>query len=261
MSAAPQTIRALIVDDETLARRRISRLLETESDVEIVGEAANGRQALQAIKKHKPDLVFLDVQMPVYDGFDTLRRLKPHDTPEIVFVTAYDQYALSAFDVNAIDYLLKPFDKKRFSEALRRVRLRLQKGKSSAEAVQSLRDSLTGSSTAKSKALTDRLAIRDGGTITFVKLVDIHWIEAAQNYVKVHSAKGEYLMRSSLKELEAKLDSSQFIRIHRSTLVNIDAVRDISPWFHGDQIVRLHSGEKLTLSRTRRTALAGLLDK
>lgn len=262
------TIRALVVDDEILARRRICRLLESESGIEVVGEAANGREALKALKKLKPDLMFLDVQMPVYDGFETLRQLDPKETPEIVFVTAYDQYALGAFDVNAVDYLLKPFDQERFREALKRVKKRINSNsKNTANAnqsLQALRESISDLSheadSAVGSRITDRLAIRDGSKITFVKLSDIHWISAAQNYVKIHTSKKELLMRSSLKELEARLNPDQFIRIHRSTLVNIDAIKEISPWFHGDQIVLLHSGAKLTLARTRRSALARLLD-
>lgn len=258
MSNLHQSIRTLIVDDETLARRRILHMLEAEADIEVVGEAANGREALKSIDRLRPDLVFLDVQMPVYSGLETLRRLSPEDIPHIIFVTAYDQYALEAFDVNAVDYLLKPFDRKRFAEALKRVRSRLRVGAAGADELRSLRNSLAASSGGQNARLIDRLAIRDSGNVTFVKLADIQWIEAAQNYVKIHTARSAHLMRSSIKELEARLDPQRFIRIHRSTLVNIDAIKEISPGFHGDKIARLYSGTRLTVARTRRNALARL---
>jgi two-component system LytT family response regulator len=248
-------IRALIVDDEPLARRRIRRMLAHHSDIEIIGESANGREAIAAIRGQAPDLVFLDVQMPELDGFAVLEAIGAESLPLVIFVTAYDQYALRAFEVYALDYLLKPFDRQRFDKALQRAKARLANERSDINhrALALLEELRAQSSHA------ERLVIKSGGRAFFLKTEEIDWVEAEGKYVRLHVGKESYLVREAISSLEAQLDSKKFLRIHRSTIVNIDRVRELQPWFHNEYRVILRDGTELMLSRSCRKKLGDLL--
>jgi two-component system LytT family response regulator len=245
-------LRTLIVDDEPLARERLRRMLEGTAEVEVVGECGNGTAAVGEIGRLDPDIVFLDVQMPELDGFGVLGKLPPEHLPVVVFVTAYDKYALRAFEVHALDYLLKPFDRERLDATLARVRDELGR-RDGAEVSQRLL-ALLESLKAKS-AFVERMVVKTGGRIFFLRVEEIDWIEAAGNYVKLHVGKESHLLRETMTALEGKLDPKRFLRIHRSTFVQIDRIKEIQPWFHGDYIVILRDGTKLTLSRSYRDRL------
>jgi len=239
-------IRTLIVDDEPLARERLRALLGGEGDVEVVGECANGKTAVEAIESLKPDLVFLDVQMPVLDGLGVVEAVGAEEMPAVIFVTAYDRYALRAFEVHALDYLLKPFDRPRFQQAVQRAREQLQRHKS-AELNERLVALLEDSQT--NRKPQDRLVIKAGGRVFFLKTEEIDWIEAAGNYARIHVGKESHLLRETMSALETRLDPEKFLRIHRSTIVNIERIQELQPWFHGDYVVILRDGTQLTLSR------------
>lgn len=238
-------MRTLIVDDEPLARDRLRTMLNGESDVEIVGEAGDGRIAVDEIRRLAPDLVFLDIQMPELDGFEVLAEVSAAPPPAIVFVTAYDQYAIKAFEVNALDYLLKPFDRARFLTALERARERLRAEKTLLpDQIASMLRGIDGT-----KQHPDRLLVRSLGRIHFVKVDEIEWVEAAGNYVKLHVGHDTHLLRETMQALEGKMDQRKFLRIHRSTIVNIDRIKELQPLFHGDYVVILKDSTQLTLSR------------
>lgn len=245
-------IRVLIVDDEPLARERIRMLLEDEPGIDIAAESANGTEALRDIQRLTPDLVFLDVQMPELTGFEVLGRLDPARMPVIIFVTAYDQYALKAFEVCALDYLLKPFDRERFGRALARARAELDRRKSGKvnEQVLRLLSELGGA-----KKHLEKLMIRDGGRVFFLRADEIDWIEAAGNYVRLHAGKEEHLYRETMTKLEAQLNPEHFARIHRSAIVNTERIKELQPWSRGDYVIVLKDNRKLTLSRTYRGRL------
>jgi two-component system, LytTR family, response regulator len=240
------TIRVLIVDDEAVARRRMKRLLGDEPDVTIVGECADGASAVETILAEHPDLVLLDVQMPELDGFEVVNALPEADLPAILFVTAHDVYALRAFDVHAIDYLLKPFTRERFRTALARARERLSRRDHHAGLA-----ALAASLRERPKYLS-RVPVRINGKIVLVDLAAVDWLEAADNYVKLHASTHEYLMRETLASLETQLDPNRFVRIHRSAIVQIDRIAELHPATHGDFDVVLRTGTRLTLSRTWR---------
>ena len=246
------SIRALIVDDESLARERIRMLLEGEPEIEIVSESANGTEALRDVQRLAPDLVFLDVQMPELTGFEVLDRVDPARMPVIIFVTAYDQYALKAFEVCALDYLLKPFDRERFGRALSRARAELDRRRSGEvnERVLKLLSEL-----GQTKKYLEKLMIRDGGRVFFLRADEIDWIEAAGNYVRLHAGKEEYLYRETMTKLERQLNPERFARIHRSAIVNTERIKELQPWFRGDYVIVLRDNQKLTLSRTYRGRL------
>jgi len=240
-------LRVVIADDEPLVRSGMRALLEAEPDVAIVGEARNGVEALASIRDAQPDVVFLDVQMPGMDGFDVVAALDPAARPWIVFVTAYDEYAIRAFDVHALDYVLKPFDDERFRLALSRARARhadasgARRGDPRIEALLAeLRPP---------KRYADRLLLKHDGSVVVVLAADIDWIEAADNYVKVHARSGRYMVRESIKSMEAKLDPAQFARAHRSAIVNLARVRALDPVAAGEYTITLTTGTRLTLSR------------
>jgi len=249
-------IKTFIVDDETLARRRIRRLLAAESDVEVIGECGDPQQAINFIQQRSPDLVFLDIQMPGVDGFGVIESLAPKSIPAVIFVTAFDQYALRAFEVNALDYLLKPFDRTRFRKALDRARIQLrqQNGLTLDHRLSTLLDSIG----TKPKQL-DRVVIKSAGRIMFLRTDEVDWIEAADNYVRLHVGQDSHLLRETLGALEGRLDPNRFMRIHRSTVVNIDRMKELQPWFHGDYVVILQDGTRLNLSRTYRDRVIDLL--
>ena len=246
------SIRALIVDDEPLARERIRTLLKDEPELEIVSESANGSEAVRDIQRLAPDLVFLDVQMPELTGFEVLDRLDPARMPVIVFVTAYDQYALRAFEVCALDYLLKPFDRERFGRALARARSELnrrQAGQMNKRVLKLLTELGSG------KKHLEKLMIRAGGRVFFLRAEEIDWIEAAGNYVRLHAGKEAYLYRETMSKLEAQLNPERFARIHRSAMVNVERIKEMQPWFRGDYVIVLRDNQKLMLSRTYRGRL------
>ena len=251
-------IRALIVDDEPLARERLVSLLTGESDVEVIGHCANGVEALAAIQEKTPELVFLDVQMPELDGFGVLAALEGEHRPAVIFVTAHDRFALKAFEVHAIDYLLKPFDRERFKKALDRAREQLKR-KDSGEMEQKM-TALLASLKTEAKQL-DRIPVKSSGRVVLVKTSDIDWIEAADNYVNLHTGKEAHLHRETMTALEQKLPTSKFLRISRSVMVNVDRIKELQPMFHGDYTVILQNGTKLTASRGYRDALNQLLGK
>jgi two-component system LytT family response regulator len=247
------TLRVLIIDDEELARQRIRRLLAREEDVEVVGEASDGAQAVESIRSLGPDLVFLDVQMPEVDGFAVLERLRPSPVPAVVFVTAHDDYAVRAFEVHAVDYLRKPFDAARFREAFSRARGRVA-GAGAEERARRLEALLAQVETHPPKS-RERFMVRSDGRLYFVRIDDIDWVEAAGNYVKLHVGRDTHLMRETMAGIEKMLDPSRFLRIHRSAIVNLDRVREMQPWFSGEYTVILRDGTQLRLSRVYRDRL------
>lgn len=248
------SMRTLIVDDEPLARERLRTLLAQESDVEVVGECADGRSAVAAIRDLDPDLVFLDVQMPALDGLGVVAEVGPERMPATVFVTAYDRYAVRAFDVNAVDYLLKPFDRDRFAAAVRRAKDQVGR-RDDAGVREKLLALLTEVKPASQPPAAERLAVKSAGKVVFVRIDDIDWVEAAGNYCRLHVAKQAHLLRETMAALEGRLDPKKFVRIHRSTIVNLERIRELQPYFHGDYVVLLRDGTQLTLSRTYRQKL------
>ena len=251
-------ISVLIVDDERLSRKRIRRLLTVEQDIEVIGECVNGPDAIASINRRKPDVLFLDVQMPQMDGFAVMQAISSASIPITVFVTAYDEYAVKAFEVHAFDYLLKPFDRKRFQETMQRARAQLQHLQNGElnQRLFALLESLNGR-----RRSADRIAVKTGGHVVFVKTQSIDWIEAADNYVCLHCGAETHSLRETMNAFESRLDSSRFLRIHRSTIVNIDRIKELQPWFRGDYLVLLHDGTKLTLSRSYRDRLKNTLLK
>lgn len=245
-------IRVLIVDDEPLAREKIRDLLNNEDHFETIGEAANGLEAVSAVKEKSPDLVFLDVQMPELNGFGVVEKLNGKNIPQIIFVTAYDEYALQAFKVHALDYLLKPFDQDRFQDAITRARENIELKKNS-DFTEKLRELLQD--VAPGEKYLDRLIVKSGGRIFFIQTEKIDWIEAADNYVTVHTGEKEYLVRDTMSNMEKKLSPEKFIRVHRSSIVNIEQIKEIQPWFNHEYKILLKDDTKLTLSRKYRENL------
>jgi len=242
-------ISALIVDDEPLARERLRTLLEQDPEIEIVGECGNGRAAVSAIQKRAPRLLFLDVQMPGLDGFGVLEAVGPERMPATIFVTAYDQYALRAFDFHAVDYLLKPFDRERFEKALRHAKAQIL-GPAQGEIHERLWALLQGLRPAP--RYLDRLLVKSSGRVFFLRAAEVDWIEAAANYVRLHAGKENHLLRETMNSIEEKLDPAQFLRIHRSSIVNIERIKEMHPWFRGDHVLILRDGTRLTLSGSYR---------
>jgi two-component system LytT family response regulator len=249
-------IKTLIVDDEPLARRKLRALLSSDTDVQVVGECAGGDEAIGSINKLQPDLVFLDIQMPEVNGFDVLAALAPDRMPVIVFVTAYDQYCLQAFEYSALDYLLKPVDRKRFRVSLERAKTRVTSNKGSGLAAEAA--AILENWKAK-PAYLDRIAIKTSGRIMLARTDEIDWIEAQGKYVLLHLGGQSHLLREGMAVLEAQLDPSKFLRIHRSVIVNLDRIRELEPWFHNEYRVVLADGTRLMLSRTCKKKLADLL--
>ena len=241
-------LRVVLVDDEPLARKTLRLLAKRDPDVTIVAECRNGDEALSAIAEEKPDVVFLDVQMPGLDGFDVLELLG-ESAPAIVFVTAYDQYALRAFEVHAIDYLLKPFTDERFEKALSRVKELLRTRGLAGDRRK------TAKLTASHRAAVQRFMVRAAGRVVFLKAAEIDWIEAADYYARFHVGPSSYLIRESMNDLEAALDPDAFVRIHRSVIVNLDRIREMRPVFRGELVVVLRDGTELRMSKSRREEL------
>jgi two-component system LytT family response regulator len=268
MSTQP-ALRTIIVDDEPLARRGLRLRLAGESDVDIVAECGNGEEAVRAIAKERPDLVFLDVQMPGLDGFGVIRRLPVSTLPMIVFVTAFDHYAIGAFEASAVDYLLKPVEDARLRHALFRVReqARARAATEQRDHLLNLLGSVTGhpeltlaQALAEGAAMPEarrpvRLAIRDGSRTVLVEETDIDWIDAAGDYMCIHANNATHILRGTLRELEAKLDSERFARVHRSTIVNAARVRELRPHINGEYFLTLDGGHEVKLSRSYRDQL------
>ncbi|HVQ36536.1 MAG TPA: LytTR family transcriptional regulator DNA-binding domain-containing protein [Pyrinomonadaceae bacterium] len=256
-------IRTVIVDDEPLARRNIRILLRDEPTFEIVGEAANGREAIALISHSSPDLVFLDIQMPEIDGFGVLENIEAERLPVIVFVTAFDQYALKAFEFHALDYLLKPFDDARFEKALRQAKRQIEQREVQdlSKRLVALLEGRDNQSIQKpeKQSHVSRLLIKSSGRVSFLKTDEIDYIQAEDYYVKVQVGRKGHLLRETMNEMEVKLDPAKFLRIHRSTIVNIERIRELQQHFNGDYIVVLHDGSELKLSRSRREQLQKLL--
>jgi two-component system LytT family response regulator len=248
----PNRIRVLVVDDEPLARGMVREMLDSDPEAEIVGECSNGREAISAIKSLAPDLIFLDVQMPGLGGFDVLDAFQNQQLPRIIFVTAYDQYAVRAFDVHALDYLLKPFDRERFMTAWERAKIHIDKDQSDRrdQRLMALLEELKAGPT-----FIERLVVKTAGRVFFLDVADIDCIEAEGNYVRVHNGPKSYLLRETISGLEAQLDPKKFLRIHRSAIVRLDKIKELQPWFHGEYHVILESGKQLTLSRNYRANL------
>jgi two-component system LytT family response regulator len=247
-------IRAVVVDDEPLARERIRALLEAEPAVEVVAECGDGGAAINAVSRHRPDLLFLDIQMPEMDGFEVLEALDPDRLPAVVFVTAYDEYALRAFDVHAVDYVLKPIDPDRFRTAVARARGRMVRPEGSDRGVAALLDALRAE-----RRGPVRFVVRNGERLGFVRADEIDWIESDGNYAKLHAAGRVHVMRATLKAVEHRLDPETFVRIHRSFIVNLDRVTTVEPYFHGEYVVIMKDGTKLTSSRSHSAALRARL--
>ena len=263
-------LKTLIVDDESLARRGLAHRLKNIADIEIVGEASNGREALALIKEKSPDLVFLDIQMPGISGFEVVQQLDIKTMPVILFLTAYDEYAVQAFEANALDYILKPIDEERLHQVLEKVRDNLNQKRAVIQKRQLLElvsqfsgETISSFAELEEKNVADfvpkepsRLAIRDAGRTTWVNQDDIEWIDAAGDYMCVQAQGTTYIMRKTMKELEKELDESILQRIHRSTIVNIKHVREMESHINGEYFLTLESGHRVKLSRTYKDKLA-----
>ena len=251
-------IKTLIVDDEPLARERLVTLLSNEQDIEIAGQCRDGEEAITAIQDLSPQLVFLDVQMPQMNGFDVIEAVGPERMPLVIFVTAYDQHALRAFQVRALDYILKPFDRERFTDALQRARKQIERdetgdlGRRLLALVKDLR---------KDQPKMDRLVVKSGGRLFFLRMDEIDWIEAAGNYVRLHVGAASHLLRETMNAIEGRLDPEKFFRIHRSRIVNIRRVKELLIAGGGDYTVVLWDGTRLGLSRMYRDALQNQLTR
>ena len=252
------TIHAAIVDDEPLARRRIRNLLVEARDVEVVAECANGKEAIESLEASPPDLLFLDIQMPEVDGFDVLQAIGVGRVPVVIFVTAYDQFALRAFEAHALDYLLKPFDDERFEAALQRARerIRQQQGGDLDRRLRALLEEVRGD-----HGYLRRLVVPTGHRSVFIRTEQIDWIEAERNYIRLHVGGRAYLLRENLSRIESALDPTTFCRIHRSTIVNVDRIQAVESVFRGEYLVVLHDGTKLPSGRSYRRNLHAIMGR
>jgi len=251
-------IRVLVVDDEPLARRGIRQLLDSETDFEIVGECKNGREAVSALEKLSPELIFLDIQMPLLDGFSFIKKVGAENLPAIVFVTAYDEHAIHAFETGALDYLLKPVDPLRFQKTLERVREQI-KNKQPRELEQKLSALLENLKLPESEKYLERIAIKENGRVTFLNIDEILWISSEGNYVGLHTKGETHLLRETMDAIERKLDSRKFLRLRRSTIVRIEQIKELYPLFNGEFEVVLKNGTRLASSRRYRKNLDALL--
>jgi two-component system LytT family response regulator len=260
-------VRTLIVDDERMARKRLRTLLTADADVDVVGESSNGRDAVAAIQERVPDLVFLDIQMPELDGFAVVQAVGVEQMPVTVFVTAFDQYALKAFEAHALDYLTKPFDRERFQMSLTRAKQQVSLRTSARNATATTQSTSSDaterlvsllSEMRRRQEFAERLMVKSAGRVVFLRVDEIDWIDAAGSYVRLHVGRDAHLLHEGITALMARLDPSRFARVHRSTVVNLDRVRELQPWFHGDAIAILRDGTKIQVSRTYRESLSTL---
>ncbi len=238
-----EKIKALIIDDEELGRKVIREYLESHPEVEVMAECQDAFQALEAIEKYCPDLLFLDIQMPEVNGFELLEMLE--QKPFIIFSTAYDQYALKAFEVNAIDYLLKPFDQERFDSALQRVKKLMQMQQDESEKIRNLLRHIQSE-----KHYLKNILVKKSGKILILNVNEVQWIEAMGDYVNLHTSKDTYLVMQSLKQLETRLEPDRFVRVHRSSIVNLEAIKEIAPWSKGKWKIILKDGNEIVISRS-----------
>jgi len=258
--ACEAMIRTVIVDDETPARNRLRQLLKEEKDFQVIAECANGRQAVETIQRDKPDLVFLDVQMPRLTGLEVCDALTAAGAklPMVIFVTAYDTYALKAFEVHALDYLLKPFDRERFQKSLHYAKRQLA-GTGTRETdprLAALLEDLRGSA-----RKPDRIVFKQNGRVIFLRTETIDWVEADGNYVRLHAGTESHYFRETLASIEAQLNAAKFMRISRSTIVNLDRVKELQPLFYGDYVVILHNGSRLNMTRNYRDRLEAIIER
>ncbi len=276
MTAPRPAVRAIIADDEPLARERLRVLLAERGGVELVAECATGEEAVTAVQRELPDLLFLDVQMPELDGFGALEilgeTLDARQMPRVVFVTAFDDYALRAFEVNAVDYLLKPFDRGRFEKAVSRALDGLNVGRTADDTnphgeltallaqLRAERDSMRETGRDASRPGLARFVVRTGGKLHFVRADDVDWIDADGNYVRLHVAGKSHLVRDKMKAIEERLDPARFIRVHRSAILNVDRIATLEPYFHGEYVVTMRDGARVTSSRTHSARLRKLLE-
>lgn len=251
----PRKIRTLIVDDQLMARELLRRMLKAEKDIEVVGLPATGRAAVEAIHRLVPDLVFLDVRMPELDGFGVLAQIEPARMPVTIFVTANDDFALRAFDVHALDYLVKPFSSERLRTAVQRARNQIQRNQSGEihQRLGALLEDLKAQ-----PRLAERLPVKADGRILFLRLADIDWVEAADNYVKLYVGSETHMLRQTMSSLESKLPAERFLRVSRSAMVNIEQIKELHPMFHGEYVLVLRSGVRVTLTRGYRDKLEQL---
>jgi two-component system, LytTR family, response regulator len=247
-------MRVIVADDEALARRKLRILLDSEPGVHVVAECRNGEQTLAALKDYKPDVLLLDIQMPDADGFQVLKAIPSDEMPIVIFTTAYDQYAIRAFEAHAMDYLLKPFDHERLHQAIERTRVELLRTQDR-QLTHRILNLLSNVN------VKDRLIVKAGGRVLFLDLEDIDWVEAAANYVKLNVGKESYLLREAIGRMSEKLDPAQFVRIHRSTIVNVRKIKELQPCNSGEYIVVLKSGKELSCSRGHRAGLQQLIDQ
>jgi two-component system LytT family response regulator len=255
-------IRTIIADDERLARKKLRILLSSEPQVEVVAECPNGRQTVSAIRSFRPDMLLLDIQMPDLNGFEVLSELSSDEMPQVIFTSAYDQYAIRAFETRALDYLLKPFDQDRLHAAIERASVEIRKSKDQ-EFTNRVLELLSSVNSAK-KAIPefeDRLAIRTNGRVVFLNLDEIHWVEAAANYVRLNTGKDSYLFRETISRISERLNPVDFVRIHRSMIVNVRRIKELIPVNSGEYVVILNSGKELSCSRGYRANLQHLIAK
>ena len=243
------TVKVLIIDDESLARETIDLLLRDQAEVEVIGECKDGAEAVEMIRKLNPDLVFLDIQMPELNGFEVIEEIGPEKMPSVIFATAFDEYAIKAFDAHAMDYLLKPFDDYRFEVALKRALAQIKQKElgSLSERLSALMDE--GKVESVEDEVLDRIMIKERGGVVFIKTEDIDFVEAAGDYVVMYVGQKKHMTRESMTKMEGKLGVKNFARIHRSTIVNLERIKELKPYFHGDYLVYLKDGRELKLSR------------
>jgi|SRR5271166_3175475 len=252
-------IRTVIADDEHLARKKLRLLLGSEPGVQVVAECEDGRQTIEAVQAHKPDLLLIDVRMPDLDGFQVLEKLTPDEMPVVVFTTAYDQFAIRAFEAHALDYLLKPFERERLHHAIERARAELLKSHN--RDVTSRILDLVAKKVEPKKESDDRMVIRAGGKVVFLDVKEIDWIEAAANYVRLNVGKDSYLLREGIGSFSERLNPDRFVRIHRSVIVNVHKIKELQPCESGEYIAVLKNGKELSCSRGYRTQLQRLIGK
>jgi two-component system LytT family response regulator len=253
-------VRVLIVDDEPLARAHLKALLHERGDVEVIGECGDGRSAIDQIRHLTPDLVLLDIQMPELDGLDVIREVGAEAMPAVVFVTAYDEHALAAFEVHAFDYILKPVSRQRFTHAIDRVVGLIRADVKDQAAAERPLTALIEAMRSERSAL-DRIAVKADGRVMFIRVGEIDWIEADDDLVRIHAGKAVHAHRSTLTHLEERLPASKFLRVHRSTLVNVDRIREIQPWFQGDWVLILNDGTRLHSGKSYRAKVREYIER
>ncbi len=256
-----QTVRVLIIDDEPIARDIIRKLLSELDYVKVVSESTNGKDALEAIMEYKPDLVFLDIEMPDMNGFEVLKALNPAEIPLVIFTTAFDQYAIKAFEANALDYLLKPFDKERFMNSFEKAvhRFELLESSSLSTKIGAFLKDFEGFSPASDQHYLDKITVRHKNKIRLIKVEQIDWIEASGDYICIHTEGEKYLINDSMNQIAKKLDPKSFMRIHRSTIVNIEEIHEIEPYFNGEYFMHLKDKTKLKSSRSYKESILRLI--